>query len=45
MDNKFTAFLETYSDDIKAFIEALKSFIESIIAKLTATPEEEGAAE
>lgn len=40
MDNKFTAFLEAYSDDIRAFIEALKSFIESIIAKLTAAPEE-----
>ena len=45
MDNKFTAFLETYSDDIKAFFEALKAFIEAIIGKLTAAPEEEGAAE
>ena len=41
MDNKFTAFLETYADDIKAFIEALKGFIAALIEKLSAAPEEE----
>lgn len=41
MDNKFTRFLETYADDIKAFIEALKGFIQAVIAKLTAAPEED----
>lgn len=40
MDNKFTRFLETYADDIKAFIEALKGFIESLIAKFNAADEE-----
>ena len=40
MNNKFTAFLETYSADIKAFIEAIKDFIEALIAKFSATEEE-----
>ena len=43
MDNKFSNFVETYADDIKAFFEALKSFIEALIGKLTAAPEEEEA--
>ena len=29
-------FLEIYEEDIKAFFEALKTFIEAIIEKLTA---------
>lgn len=39
-DNKFTSFVETYADDIKAFIEALKNFIAVVIEKLTATDAE-----
>lgn len=41
MDNKFTRFLDTYADDIKAFIEAFKGFITALIEKLTAAPDEE----
>lgn len=41
MDNKFTAFVETYADDIKAFFEALKNFITALIAKLSAPEAEE----
>lgn len=41
MDNKFTAFVETYADDIKAFIEALKSFITALFEKFSAAEEEE----
>ncbi len=36
MNNKFTAFIETYAEDIKAFFEALKNFITALIEKLTA---------
>ncbi len=41
MNNSFSSFVETYADDIKAFFEALRNFIEALIAKLTAAPEEE----
>ena len=44
MDNKFSSFVETYAEDIKAFFEALKNFIEALIAKLTSAPEEDGEA-
>ena len=40
MDNKFSSFVETYAEDIKAFFEAFKNFIMAIIEKLTAAPEE-----
>lgn len=41
MDNKFSSFVETYADDIKAFFEALKNFIAALIAKLSAPEAEE----
>ncbi len=34
MDNKFFKFVETYKDDIKAFIEALIEAFKAIFAKL-----------
>lgn len=41
MDNKFFKFLETYKDDIKAFVDALIEAIKAIIGKLSEeeTPE------
>lgn len=44
MENKFTSFLETYAEDIKAFFEALRSFIAAFMEKLTAAPEEDAEA-
>lgn len=41
MDNKFSSFVETYAEDIKAFFEAFRNFIAAIIEKLTAAPEED----
>ena len=40
MDNKFFQFVEAYKDDITAFINALKAFVESLIAKLGGSEEE-----
>lgn len=36
MDNKFFQFVETYKDDIKAFIEALIDAIKALMGKLNA---------
>lgn len=41
MDNKFSSFVETYAEDIKAFFEAFRNFIMALIEKLTAAPEED----
>ena len=34
MDNKFFVFVETYKDDIVAFIRAFIDFVKSLAAKL-----------
>lgn len=36
MDNKFFQFVETYKDDIKAFVEALIEAIKALMGKLNA---------
>lgn len=36
MDNKFFQFVETYKDDIKAFVEALIDAIKALMGKLNA---------
>ena len=35
MDNAFFAFVETYWDDIAAFVNAFKDFIASLISKFS----------
>ena len=39
MDNKFFKFLETYEADIRAFYDALVSFIKTLIEKFCAEEE------
>lgn len=41
MDNKFFQFVEDYKDDIMAFFEALKGFIQAVLAKLSGEEGEE----
>ena len=36
MDNKFFQFVETYKDEIKAFVEALIEAIKALMGKLNA---------
>lgn len=40
MENKFFQFVETYWDDIAAFFEALRAWVEAIVGKLGTSDEE-----
>lgn len=39
MDNEFFEFLETYWDDIAAFVAAFKEWLEAVIGKFTTEAE------
>ena len=40
MDNKFFQFVEEYKDDILAFFEALKNFVQTVFGKIKGEDEE-----
>lgn len=43
MNNGFFTFVETYSEDIKAFFAALVEFFKTVFAKLSEDSADEGA--